>query len=483
MELPIAFTNEMSALLGKQEAEQFLNALQEEAPVSVRLNEELRMKNEERGVAEPDSSFFILNSSSPTVPWCPSGRYLESRPSFTFDPLFHAGAYYVQEASSMFVGEVLRQCLGEAPVRMLDLCAAPGGKSTLARSVLPPGSLLVANEVIRTRAQILAENLTKWGHPDVVVCNNDPADFAPLEELFDVILTDVPCSGEGMFRKDAAAADEWSPENVELCSRRQRRILADVWPALKPGGWLIYSTCTYNIREDEENVLWACRELGAEPVSLQVPDAWNITGSLLSDAALPVYRFLPHKTKGEGFFLAVLRKTEASPVSASAGQVRSSARSGKKQSGKAASFPKDLLQRAHTWVCGVDDYEWLTENGVASLFPQAHVELLPLLRRQLRVMQAGVAVGEVKGRDLIPRHALAMSRLLNAEAFPREELSYEQAVAYLRREAIVLDNTHAPGFVLVTYQGRPLGFVKQVGNRANNLYPQEWRIRSEYRGN
>ena len=170
--------------------------------------------------------------------------------TFTFDPLFHAGCYYVQEASSMFVEQALKQYIGETPSVMLDLCAAPGGKSTHARSVLPEGSLLVANEVIRNRSQILAENLTKWGHPGVVVTNNDPADFAGLEDFFDVILTDVPCSGEGMFRKDPVSVSEWSPENVEICWQRQRRIISDIWPSLKPGGLLIYSTCTYNTKED-----------------------------------------------------------------------------------------------------------------------------------------------------------------------------------------------------------------------------------------
>lgn len=209
----------------------------------------------------------------------------------------------------MFVEQVLRRYV-TTPVKMLDLCAAPGGKSTHARSVLPEGSLLVANEVIRNRSQILAENLTKWGYADVVVTNNDPSDFSRIGSFFDVILTDVPCSGEGMFRKDPGAIEEWSPENVEICWQRQRRIITDIWPCLKPGGILIYSTCTYNTREDEENIAWIRQEFGAEPLPLAVPTEWNITGSLLAGADAPVYRFLPHKTQGEGFFLAALRKPE-----------------------------------------------------------------------------------------------------------------------------------------------------------------------------
>ena len=206
----------------------------------------------------------------------------------------------------MFVEQVLQTYVKE-PVVMLDLCAAPGGKSTLSRSVLPEGSLLVVNEVMRNRSQILAENLIKWGYPDVIVTNNDPADFTELPPLFDVILTDVPCSGEGMFRKDEVAIEEWSVDNVDVCWQRQRRILNDIWPTLKPGGLLIYSTCTFNCEENEDNVAWIARELGADVLEVPVDDAWCITGNLI-DKDFPVYRFLPHRTKGEGLFLAILRK-------------------------------------------------------------------------------------------------------------------------------------------------------------------------------
>ncbi len=234
MNLPASFIDYTRALLGNEEYEKLAAALQQEPPVSIRINK-LRMKEEGLSSLTDSSARFSFNK----VPWASDGYYLDERLTFTFDPLFHAGCYYVQEASSMFVEQVLRQYV-ESPVVMLDLCAAPGGKSTHARSVLPEGSLLVANEVIRNRSQVLAENLTKWGHPDVVVTNNDPADFSALPSFFDVILTDVPCSGEGMFRKDPVAVEEWSPENVEICWQRQRRIIADIWPCLKPGGILIY---------------------------------------------------------------------------------------------------------------------------------------------------------------------------------------------------------------------------------------------------
>ena len=262
---------------------------QQDTPVSVRMN---------------TAKWEHVPAHRSAVPWSEQGYYLDGRPTFTFDPLFHAGCYYVQEASSMFVEQALRQYVTEPSV-MLDLCAAPGGKSTLCRSVLPEGSLLVANEVMRNRSQVLAENLVKWGHPEVIVTNNDPADFTSLENTFDVMLTDVPCSGEGMFRKDPVAVSEWSLENVDTCWQRQRRILRDIWPCLKPGGLLIYSTCTYNREENEDNVAWIAETLGAEVLPLEVPEEWHITGNLTGNA-FPVYRFLPHRMQGEGLFLAVL---------------------------------------------------------------------------------------------------------------------------------------------------------------------------------
>lgn len=383
----------------------------------------------------------------------------------------------------MFVEQVLRQYAGGEPAVMLDLCAAPGGKSTHARSVLAEGSLLVANEVIRNRSQILAENLTKWGHPGVVVTNNDPADFSRLDGFFDVILTDVPCSGEGMFRKDPIALSEWSSANVEICRQRQRRIIADIWPCLKPGGLLIYSTCTYNTKENEENIRWIRDELGAEILPVEAPAEWNITGNLLEGEDFPVYRFLPHKTRGEGFFLAVLRKAEgtaekAADDDAATRRHKPAAARGKRNSAPAVS--KDLLATARNWLLSADDYE-LSVNGMnITAFPRQSVSGLSALQQSLRIVQAGIALAEVKGKDLIPNHALAMSCALRPDAFPREEVAYEQAIAYLRKEAIALSADAPRGYVLLTYKGVPLGFVKNIGNRANNLYPQEWRIRSGY---
>ena len=459
MNLPQSFVERTRQLLGDEQYPLFEQALGTEVPVSIRPN---RMKCNLPVAGEP-------------VPWAPSGVYLEKRPTFTFDPLFHAGCYYVQEASSMFVERVLREYVQE-PVVMLDLCAAPGGKSTLCRSALPEGSLLVANEVMRNRSQILAENLMKWGHPEVVVTNNDPADFTDLTHLFDVILTDVPCSGEGMFRKDQVAVDEWSLENVDICWQRQRRILSDIWPALKPGGLLIYSTCTFNREEDEDNVAWIARELGADMLEVPVEEAWGITGNLIGDS-FPVYRFLPHKVKGEGFFLAVLRK-HAGEVETVEPRAEKKKKGGKDVKGKAPqlSVPKE----AKDWLQIPGDYQ-LTINGTnVQAFPKSYETVYTLLQQYVKVVHAGITLGEMKGKDLIPHHSLAMSTALADGAFPKAEVTYEQAIAYLRKESLVLDAGVPRGYVLLTYQNIPLGFMKNIGNRANNLYPQEWRIRSGY---
>lgn len=482
MELPASFTEYTRTLLGNEGYMQLVTSLESEQPVSIRLNP-----------FKP----FAFRSGKDAVPWCTSGFYLKERLTFTFDPLFHAGCYYVQEASSMFVERALKQYMGEEPVMMLDLCAAPGGKSTHARSVLPEDSLLVANEVIRNRSQILAENLTKWGHPDVVVTNSDPSDFTPLADFFDIILADVPCSGEGMFRKDPVAVSEWSPENVEICWQRQRRIISDIWPCLKPGGILIYSTCTCNTKENEENIRWIRDEFGAEVLPLDVSEDWNITGNLLQGEDFPVYRFLPHKTKGEGFFLAVLRKQGenacksggapgfvqgyAPDIQGVSGEnFRKKGKNPRVKGMKTLGLSGEQLSALQKWVLAPEKYEFIQKGSNVSVFPKRYLAELSALQASLRIVQAGVELAEEKGKDWMPCHALAMSRILAPEVFPREELSYEKVIAYLRKEAVVLSAASLRGAVLLTYKHIPLGFVKNIGNRANNLYPQEWRIRSRY---
>ena len=319
MNLPEEFQAYTRTMMGQERFATFIEALQQEPPTSIRLN--------------PAKA---LESDTPkqSVAWCRRACFLEGRPNFTFDPLFHAGLYYVQESSSMFLDLVLRQHLtankgyGSAFQRecqqptantFLDLCAAPGGKSTLIFGALPAGSLLVCNEPNRQRAQVLSENMQKWLLPTLdndkneprtrcIVTNNLPADFRKERLVFDAILCDVPCSGEGMFRKDPAAIGEWSAANVEKCARLQREIVSDAWHCLAPGGLFIYSTCTFNLHENEENIQWLIDELEAQPLSVDIPAEWNITGSLLPSLDAPVYRFIPGFTPGEGLFMAVLRK-------------------------------------------------------------------------------------------------------------------------------------------------------------------------------
>lgn len=499
MNLPPSFITRTSQLMGEDACRELCEALQHDTPVSIRIN-----RNK--------CSMEIENARN--IPWASDGYYLSCRPTFTFDPLFHAGSYYVQEASSMFVERAVRKYI-DSPSVMLDLCAAPGGKSTLLRSSLPEGSILVANEVMRNRSQILAENIIKWGHPDVMVTNNDPADFTSLGPVFDAILTDVPCSGEGMFRKDEVAVEEWSPANVGLCWERQRRILRDIWPCLKPGGILIYSTCTFNREENEDNVAWIAKELGAEVLPVDIEEGWNITGNLVGNPSVnssvipvnesenpsensvnpsdnpsgngfPVYRFLPHKTEGEGLFLAVLRKDgymediDDDIFSGIKPKKNKKPAKGKNDKNlRPAVFPGEIKG----WVNASEDMEYLVDGSMAYMV-SVKLNLLEMLMRSsihnLNILHRGITVAEMKGKDWQPHHSLAMSIRLDKDSFPQAELSYEQAISYLRKEAVVLDSSVPKGYVLVTFNDIPLGFVKNIGNRANNLYPQEWRIRSGY---
>lgn len=464
MKLPADFVRRVCRLMGEEEGRCLCESLLEETPVSVRVN---------------SSKCAFVPEGGRQVPWCNEGFYLSGRPTFTFDPLFHAGCYYVQEASSMFLEQALRQYVPTA-VALLDLCAAPGGKSTLARSVLPEGSLLVSNEVMRSRSQVLAENLTKWGHAAVVVTNSDPADFGRLGPVFDVMLTDVPCSGEGMFRKDETAIEEWSEDNVALCWQRQRRILRDSWPCLKPGGLLIYSTCTFNREENEDNVSWIAKELGAEVLPVQTETEWGITGNL-AGGDFPVYRFLPHRTKGEGLFLAVLRKQGGEEEAAPFPMGEKVWKKGGKKSKGGKSMPAVTVPKAlQAGLSASEDFVFTVEGAWAKAFPARWQGVLQHLKENVRILHAGVVLGELKGRDWVPHPSLALSTSLAAGVFPQVELTYGQAIAYLRKEAVTLDAAVPKGYVLVAYRGCLLGFAKNLGNRANNLYPNEWRIRSGY---
>ena len=387
-QLPIDFTDMARRTMGEERFDCYLKAFETDAPVSIRLNPEKAKE---------------LTADGERVPWCRNAYYLPQRPNFTYDPLLHAGCYYVQEAGSMFLDTVMQQWVPDAPVVMIDFCAAPGGKSLLARTALAAGSVLFSNEPMRNRANILAENVEKWGYADHFVTNNFPRDYRRAKMIADVVLCDVPCSGEGMFRKDEATIREWSMQNVEKCARLQREIVADAWSCLADGGLFIYSTCTFNTHEDEDNIQWMMGELGAEVLPVKVDAAWNITGSLLDGFSQPVYRFIPGISKGEGLFLCVLRK------------------GGAWQQGHSLKSLRKSQQNLNIIYC-----------------PKAQPDMVKV------------------------------------------EVNYQQAMAYLRHEAITLGADVPRGMVGICFEGHLLGLAKNIGNRANNLYPKEWKIRTTY---
>ena len=489
--IPQAFQQQMCALLGDNEAGALCTALSSgNQPTSIRTNPFKPLKDGENLFRQTDNAVSPSNiADSPTlrpVAWCPSGSYLSERPSFAHDPLWHAGAYYVQEAASMFIAQAYKviestfstdKVMG-TPLKMLDFCAAPGGKSTLWRSLLPDEALLVANEPIRQRAQILAENLTKWGHPHTFVTQAFPDAFTSLEDTFDIIATDVPCSGEGMFRKDEQAREEWSPAAVISCADRQRDILTSVWPALKDGGFCVYSTCTFNREENEDLVAWACDTLGAELVEIPTDPAWNIAGDT-TGRNLPVYHFFPHRTEGEGLFLALLRKKKGEMFNDRRKlQILLDARegNGRKRGAKSSVKPNATLL---SWLHNAEDFTFqCSEAGVWTAVPTAFVGIREQLAQVVPLLIGGIEIAEEKGKKLIPQHALAMSIAASSSAFPRVEIARDSALAYLHREAITLPAEAPRGYVLLTYRGLPLGFANNLGNRANNLYPNEWRLRN-----
>ena len=437
-----------------------------ECPTSIRLNP---FKAADCAVARAEDDGI--------VPWCsPSGHYLKHRPDFTFDPLFHAGMYYVQEAASMFIHHAVRHYIA-TPIRMLDLCAAPGGKSTALRAALPEGSLLFSNEPMRTRVQILSENMQKFGHEDVIVTNNFPRDYRAAGLTFDAILADVPCSGEGMFRKDEGAREEWSTQNVDNCRRLQREIVNDIWSCLKPSGLLFYSTCTFNAHENEENVAWIANELGADVLAVPTETEWNITPAVTGQH--PVCRFLPGISRGEGLFMAVLRKHGESDEEQT---MRPKMEKKKKQKGGKGTAKDNIAPLAFncTPLENARDYSLRKLGDSVIAIPSRWEECYDRAANALKIMHAGVCFGTQKGKDIIPSQSLALSRNLAKGAFPSVEVSYAEALSYLRHEAVTLPEDAPRGLVLLTYGGTPIGFEKNIGSRANNLYPKEWCIKSSH---
>lgn len=444
--LPEKFEDNLRALL-QNEFQVFASSLREQAPVSIRTHP---AKNNQADSREP-------------VPWSEFGKYLPDRPLFTLDPLLHGGAYYVQEASSMFLEQALKQCVNlNEPLNILDLCAAPGGKSTHILSLMNRESLLVSNDVIRSRASILSENIQKWGYPNAIVTNNDPADFRKLTGFFDVVLVDAPCSGEGLFRKDPEAMDEWSPHNVQLCCSRQRRIVSDVWDTLKENGILIYCTCTYNEAENEENLKWLKENHQVEFRDLRIDSKWgaqetkkhNVTG----------YRFFPHRAKGEGFFLSVMQKKEnvrIAPI---------------RNKNILTPPPRKIMERLQEWILPSAPVKFVKFNDLLFYTPESKSQEVEYLLQNFKIVYAGTNVATLKHDKLVPDHAVALSVELRKENFPTADLPQSEAIAYLRRDAFQIAGA-SPGFTLITYKDLPIGWANVLSNRVNNMYPTDWRIR------
>lgn len=424
-------------------------------PVSIRLNP-----------AKLSNQFIDFDQIS----WCKWGRYLPERPIFTLDPLFQAGTYYVQEASSMFLYHVLDTLLDSSETyKILDLCAAPGGKSTLIQGWLSANSLLVANEVIKNRANVLADNLTRWGCTNTFVTNNDPRDFQRLPGYFDVLVVDAPCSGSGLFRKDPEAMTEWSEQAVLLCSQRQKRILADAFDALAEGGTLIYSTCSYSKAENEDITDWLLDTFPLTTLPLTpcpLPAAQSIIETQSDSHGACGYRFYPDKVKGEGFFIAAFRKTDGDTYRY---------RNFKQEKTKSFRDEKIVLRN---WLREVDSVTWTEKNGENYLLNPLHSDDFQVFQKNFYLRKAGVRLGKLSAKELIPDHELAMSTAISDD-FLSVELDREMALKYLRKEEFMFENVVKTGWHLMRYQGHALGWAKILPNRINNYFPKDWRILME----
>ncbi len=460
MEFKEEYIRFLTEVTGQECAAKVLDALNGPASVSVRMNHSKFVSRSEK------SPSTIFEAKTSPVAWCNDGFFLEQRPKFTLDPLLHAGCYYVQDSSAMFVGNVFRQAVEavagtkskERPLRVLDLCAAPGGKTTdILGSLRASGCesyIVVSNEIMKQRAAVLADNVGIWGDPYVAVTSADPKAFSSLKGYFDIIVADVPCSGEGMFRKDEEAVMQWSADNVALCQSRQRRIIADVWPALAPGGILIYSTCTFNKYENDNNVKWIISALGADKFNFN----HDYEGLFATEMGISL---LPGLIPGEGQYCSAVIKTGED----AAGKFKAKAQCNSKLPVSEAELQRNFRCKMTFEVRG--DMIIATPTHLREEF-----QILDFLKPILR----GCTTGKLKGRDFIPDEDLALCIEYNRGAFPEFELNREQALAFLHKDTLTLPEADR-GLVLMTYLGHPLGFVKNLGNRCNNLHPQGRRIR------
>lgn len=436
--------------------QKFIESLTSNVPTSIRIN----------------PSKLSVNNPSGKIGWTEYGYYLENRPHFIYDPLIHMGSYYVQEASSMMLEQIMNEIKIDSESNVhtyLDLCAAPGGKSTHLLSMIDENDMLIANETIGLRASILSENIIKWGKSNVIVTRNDSVDFKNLPEHFDVILADVPCSGEGMFRKDSNAISEWSLNNVQLCSERQRKIITNIWDSLKPGGYLIYSTCTFNKKENEENIAYFKSIYDFESVRIPLNTEWGVSEIIEDD--IFVYKCFPHLVKGEGFTFSVLRKDGELPEN------KQKRRNKQTRSGIQFICEKNNLHYSHlldkeNFCCFTNDNEniWAIQK--------CFKDDVLMYSNYLSIVSAGTPLVEVKGHKLNPLPGFAFSEHLNVDFLPTVNVEIIEALTYLRKEPLHLHNT-PKGWILLKYKNFPLGFVKNLGDRANNPYPINWRIRNE----
>ena len=446
---PQDFISSMEQRMGAEECRRLLDALNQEPTTSIRFNP-FKVAERPEGCA---------------VPWNRYGFYLDERPLFTLDPLMHGGMYYVQEASSMFVEELYRQVFGDREdVRVLDLCAAPGGKTTLYSTLVGVDGMVLANEPVRNRAMVLADNVKRWGIGNVAVTCNDPAQIGAYEQMFDLLAIDAPCSGEGMFRKNHDARKEWSASNVDMCAARQRRIIADSWAALKPGGVLIYSTCTFNAQEDEGVVEWIAETFDCEPVDIDIPDSWGI--SRTEAAGMQCFHFYPHLTRGEGFFAAIVRK----------GDGRSKAKMPKSRKTPFAELDKRSISLLQEWV-ERPEYVRFMQVGEDTMYGyyRAQYPAIKALAEGLNMIYSGVCMGQIFGKKLKPDHSLALFHELNRANCSVAEFDREQVLNYLRRAEHDI-SPMSEGLNLICYEGVPVGWSKRIGNRANTLLPSAFRI-------
>ncbi len=454
MKLPATFISSLEGLEGfDQDAFEKVHASGDQI-TSIRINplKSSSIINEDCFTGDPVHPSIGVKP----IPWCGWGYYLEIRPSFTFDPLFHAGCYYVQEASSMFLEQALLQTSDlTKPLKVLDLAAAPGGKSTHIQSLISKDSLLVSNDVIRSRGNILKENIIKWGCSNVMVTNNDPRDFAKLENYFDVIVVDAPCSGSGLFRREPAAIEEWSLNNVQLCNQRQQRIIANVWPALKKDGVLVYSTCSYSSEENEEIISWMAGQLSGEICHLTFDTDWGIVPSGGG------YRFWPDKVKGEGFFMACIRKKDGDKESIH------------KIKSKPLFATRNDEMIIKNWA-DTSASDFIKYKNTVYSWPSDLVNDFSLLLSNLGVIYSGTIIGEIVREKLVPDHAFALSSQVS-KLIESKALNYGQAINYLKKNDLHLENS-SKGWQLVSFNGHALGWINVLNNRINNYYPKHSRI-------